>query len=262
MNKFYDWAYRNRFELFLSSQATILFGSLVVPLEIHQTTLSPLLFIINLATGILLISKNKPLTRFFISLFILSLVVFGSNFLDRATTFNRLEYIRLVIYFVFYATVTINIIGQVWKAQEVNKNVIFGLMSGYISLGLLGFFLFLSIQIIEPGSFNGILIEGADNGNMVDSLIYYSYITLLTIGYGEIYPVTPVAQKAAILVGLIGQFYLVIITAVVVEKYIQTRTFSESGYWTIATVLLVLASSRAALIEELPISYPSRYIND
>ncbi|NAS32027.1 hypothetical protein GTQ40_13660 [Flavobacteriaceae bacterium R38] len=55
----------------------------------------------------------------------------------------------------------------------------------------------------------------------MDSLIYYSYITLLTIGYGEIVPVTPVAQKAAILVGLIGQFYIVIITAVVVEKYIK-----------------------------------------
>ena len=69
---------------------------------------------------------------------------------------------------------------------------------------------------------NGLLIDDvSDAAAKVDSLIYYSYITLLTIGYGEIYPVTSVAQKAAILVGLMGQFYLVIITAVVVEKYIR-----------------------------------------
>jgi hypothetical protein len=43
----------------------------------------------------------------------------------------------------------------------------------------------------------------------------------MTIGYGEILPATATAQKAAILVGLMGQFYLVIITAVVVGKYMK-----------------------------------------
>ena len=60
-----------------------------------------------------------------------------------------------------------------------------------------------------------------------DSLLYYSYITLLTIGYGEIFPISPVAQKAAILIGLVGQFYFVIITAVVVEKYIRNSHDKE-----------------------------------
>ena len=174
--------------------------------------------------GILLISKNRLLAAFFLLLFVLSLVAFGSSFVVRTETIDHFQYLRLVVFFVFYGCVTVNIIRQVWQSQEVNKNVIFGLMSGYVSLGLLGFFLFLSIQIVQPGSFNGLMIDGVNDGTMMDSLLYYSYITLLTIGYGEIFPMTPVAQKAAILVGLIGQFYLVIITAVVVEKYIQTRT--------------------------------------
>ena len=54
-----------------------------------------------------------------------------------------------------------------------------------------------------------------------EALLYYAYITLLTIGYGEIIPAIPIAQKAAMLVGLMGQFYLVILTAGVVEKYIR-----------------------------------------
>lgn len=224
MNKCYQWAYDSRFEFFLTTQMAILFGSLIVPLDFHQQVLQPLLFIFNMIAGILLISKNRLLAAFFLLLFVLSLVAFGSSFVGRTETIDHFQYLRLVVFFVFYGCVTVNIIRQVWQSQEVNKNVIFGLMSGYVSLGLLGFFLFLSIQIVQPGSFNGLMIDGVNDGTMMDSLLYYSYITLLTIGYGEIFPMTPVAQKAAILVGLIGQFYLVIITAVVVEKYIQTRT--------------------------------------
>ena len=51
--------------------------------------------------------------------------------------------------------------------------------------------------------------------------MYYSYITLLTIGYGDILPVSALAHKAAILIGLMGQIYLVVITAIVVGKYIN-----------------------------------------
>ena len=94
-------------------------------------------------------------------------------------------------------------------------------MNGYMCLGLLAFFMFSYIEFSNPDSFKGLLISGMEVSTKIDSLIYYSFITLLTIGYGEIIPVTPVAQKVAVLTGLIGQFYIVIITAVVVEKYIQ-----------------------------------------
>ena len=56
---------------------------------------------------------------------------------------------------------------------------------------------------------------------IVEQLMYFSYITLMTIGYGDILPVTPIAHKAAMFIGLIGQFYLVILTAIVVGKFIN-----------------------------------------
>jgi voltage-gated potassium channel len=45
----------------------------------------------------------------------------------------------------------------------------------------------------------------------------------MTIGYGDISPLTPIAKKAAVLIGLWGQFYLVIITALVVGKYLTSE---------------------------------------
>ena len=65
----------------------------------------------------------------------------------------------------------------------------------------------MSIELMNPGAFTGALLEFDQNFELrADSMLYYSFITLLTIGYGEIVPVIPIAQKAAILVGLIGQF--------------------------------------------------------
>jgi hypothetical protein len=53
------------------------------------------------------------------------------------------------------------------------------------------------------------------------AIMYYAFITFMAIGYGDIVPTINMAQKAAILVGLVGQFYIIIVTGIVVGKYIQ-----------------------------------------
>ncbi|MGB5458975.1 MAG: potassium channel family protein, partial [Eudoraea sp.] len=111
--------------------------------------------------------------------------------------------------------------SQVWKSKKVTRGVIFGLMSGYISLGLVGFFICMSVEIIEPDSFSGLVTQQLNNEGNRDDLMYFSFITLLTIGYGDILPVSQLARNASVIIGLLGQFYLVIVTAVVVEKYIR-----------------------------------------
>ena len=85
---------------------------------------------------------------------------------------------RLSIYFLFHIIVTWNIIQQVWKAKKVGKNVIIGLISGYISLGFLAFFLFMSIELIDPGSFQGPLLKAENFDIRMDGIMYYAYITL------------------------------------------------------------------------------------
>ncbi len=220
-SSFIEKLYKNRFELFLATQLAILFGSLFFPADLFEYRIQPVLFLLNIAAGISLMSKSKKLLWFFTILFVASLVIFGFDMTSREEENMDTILIRLSIYFLFYFVVTINIIKQVWHSKKVNKNVMIGLMSGYISLGFLAFCLFMSIELVNPGAFQGMLLENELFRFRADAIMYYSYITLLTIGYGEIVPVIPIAQKAAILVGLVGQFYLVIITAVVIEKYIR-----------------------------------------
>jgi Ion channel len=213
--------YPYRFELFLFSQLAILFGSLIIPIALFDTLILPLLFLSNLLAGIVFISKRKLLFWLFtILLLLLTIVSLLTYFNVGDGKVNDL--LKMGILFPFFIIVTLEIIRQVWRAKIVNKNVILGLMSGYISLGLIGTFLFISIEMVSPGSFSGIMDT---NTGITDTknLTYFSYITLMTIGYGDILPLTLIAKKATILIGLIGQFYLVIITAVVVAKYIRNQ---------------------------------------
>ena len=208
-----------RFELFFFSIMLVLFGSLIFPKNLFASAIMPVLFLINIASGIVIFSGRRRQSWFTIVVFFIALIVFLYRFISRSEN-ATLDYIKLVIYFAFYGLVTIEIIRQVWNSEAVNKNVIFGLMSGYIALGLLGFFAFFCIVLSNPNSFNGLLIDGAVS-NKVDDLLYYSYINLMTIGYGDITPVSNMARKASMFFAMMGQFYLVIITAVVIEKYMR-----------------------------------------
>ena len=207
-----------RFELYLTTFLLLLFGSLFFPSGIFETYIEPILILINIMTGFVLLSMRKKTRRLYAVLFVFVLI-FDLIRLNTLVAENMdYQLLRVGLLSVFYTIVTIEIILQVWQAKKVNKNVIFGVMGGYVSLGLVAFFLLLGILIAEPDAFRG--LEHVMEDGLSDHLLYYAYITLMTIGYGDIVPIEPLSQKAAILIGLWGQFYLVIITAVVVGKYI------------------------------------------
>jgi hypothetical protein len=210
-----------KFELFLASLVFNLFGILLFNVVFFTNYLLPVGLLLNIALGRNLILKGK--TKIIITvIFLATLSISGVAMF--VTNVSNLNLLRFTFYFLFYVLITFEIVKQVWKINEVSKNLIMGLISGYICLGLVGFFIFMAIEIIQPGSFQSSLFTNSYSINeKSDSLLYYSYITLLTIGYGEIVPITTAAQKAAIFLGLLGQFYLVILTAVTVGKYVNYK---------------------------------------
>jgi hypothetical protein len=72
-----------------------------------------------------------------------------------------------------------------------------------------------------PGSFNG--IAGVDGKAPMDTLLYYSFITLASLGYGDITPVAPLARTLAYLEVVGGQFYIAIMLAGLVGLFLHER---------------------------------------
>ena len=211
--------FKYRFEIFFFTIIIILFS----PGFLLDNTLSNLLnqvaFVLNFLAGIVLLSKNKKLMGLFFLLMGIVLILIIREYISDKTI-NFLEYIKLACYFTFYVIVSFELIKQVVKSKVINKNVIIGLMCGYICIGLVCFFGFFTIELIHPGSYNGIDFD-LPNIEKKGALLYFSYVTLLTIGFGDITPATEVSQKITLLTGFLGQFYMVILTAIIVGKYIS-----------------------------------------
>lgn len=215
--------YPYRFELFFITQLLILFGTLIIPVILFEEQISPIFFIANLTAGLVMVKNKKMLFRIAILLLGISSLIFILSVTD-TITYGSVGFLRMGVLFLFYLIVSYEIIFQVWYSKRITRDVIFGLISGYLSLGLIGFFICLTIEMNVPGSFEGSLISVASPELVPSQLMYFSYITLLTVGYGDILPVTLIAQKAAVLIGLLGQFYLVILTSIVVGKYISQQS--------------------------------------
>lgn len=219
MKKIFNILYPYRFQLFFFSLLIVLFGSLLMPRDLFEDYFLSLFLVVNLLAGTTLFAYAR---KFILNLtFVLVFVVMLSllNNISEVTDPERLHY-RFFLYAFYYAFVAFELVKQVWRAKTVSSDVIMGMMSGYISLGLVAYFAFVGIELLSPGSYNGI----PEDMLMVEKsrqLMNFSYITLLTVGYGDISPASFAAQKLAVLTAMMGQFYLVIITAVVIGKFLQ-----------------------------------------
>ena len=76
----------------------------------------------------------------------------------------------------------------------------------------------MTIEFHQPGSFAGL----GPGDQAVNDLFYFSYVTILTIGYGDITPKTWIAKNATVLVGFIGYLYSVVVIALIVGRAHRT----------------------------------------
>ncbi|MGB0776523.1 MAG: ion channel [Flavobacteriaceae bacterium] len=217
MKKLYPY----RFELLLISQLLILFGALIFGASIYDRWISPFVFQLNFFVALIMLQKRKKLRNFMGFLVVITTFLLGTVFLDDDSD-NTIWIIRTFIYLIFYIIVTLEVIVQVWRIKKIGLNSLMGMISGYISLGLVGFLFLSLIYAMDYESFSNIGNETMHDLLVVkERLMYFSFITLLTIGYGDIAPVSMLAQKLTILIGLSGQLYLTIITAIVVGKFLN-----------------------------------------
>src|SRR5208337_3997335 len=100
------------------------------------------------------------------------------------------------------------LLAQVFRAGPVTSYRVQGAIAVYLLFGAGWAHAYHITAMLHPGSFNGI-------GEMPTALdwAYYSYITLSTVGYGDITPVLPIARVLSMGEALTGQLYLAVLIA-------------------------------------------------
>ena len=122
-----------------------------------------------------------------------------------------LHELHLIVLLVYLISTTWLAAKQVLFSGRIDGNTIVGSICIYLLLGLVWALLYLLILAIDPTSFNGVV--EADWYDNFSQLVYYSFVTLTTVGYGEITPALPVARFFAYVEAITGQFYMAILVA-------------------------------------------------
>jgi len=91
----------------------------------------------------------------------------------------------------------------------------------YLLLGVIWFQAFVLVEHLAPGSFYG--ISTGDPAVVRGELFYYSFVTLTTLGYGDIGPLSDRSRSLALTEAIIGQLYLVVLVAALVGMHLTQR---------------------------------------
>ena len=117
-------------------------------------------------------------------------------------------------------------LGTIWIASknmllsgEIDINKIIGAICIYLLLALNWSMFYLFINTANPDSFHG--LTSTDIGTQHSELLYYSFVTITTLGYGDLTPVKPLARTVAYLEAIVGQFYVAVLVAWLVGMYLS-----------------------------------------
>ena len=118
------------------------------------------------------------------------------------------------------------------EAKKVTVDIIFGAVCVYLLIGLMWTFLYSLLELNHPGSFitnisPDKITASSSPEFIVSRLNYFSFVTLATIGYGDIIPVSHPAQMLSVFEAIIGQLYLTILIARFVGLYIMDNFKSD-----------------------------------
>ena len=123
----------------------------------------------------------------------------------------------LIVTFVFFVFLIWNLLRDLSSQNRSTSERIFGALCAYVFIGLLFALIFAHMEYRRPGSFavSDALTEehSSEEANLYPVFTYYSFVTLTTLGYGDISPMAEHARTLAWLVALLGQLYLAVMVA-------------------------------------------------
>jgi hypothetical protein len=157
----------------------------------------------------------------------LAAISFGSYIVAQFTGGLVFPVLSSASFTLFFILIAVVVLRHILSVKEVTADTILGAICAYLLLGMAWAMIFSLIEILAPGSFffrggSDITVGFAGSGGAVSSFIYYSFITLTTLGYGDITPNSSPAAALSSLEAVTGQLYIAVLIARMVAMHIAS----------------------------------------
>lgn len=193
----------------------------IFPIEWHRIIYSICFTFIFLLSALAL---SKYRTRIF-KLAVLVVLIEWLSLLFNLSIITTVSFLANIIFFILLVVL---FIGQIVKAKTVTPQVIMESINGYLLLGMSFAILIGLVCSVDPMSFSfkHLSEQTSQPFFYFSNYIYYSFVTLTTLGYGDVIPLSPAAKSLSIFTSVTGQMYIAIIIALIVSKYLSQRSAS------------------------------------
>ena len=167
--------------------------------------------------GAVISSSRYSATRWVIP--VLGMAALIATLASRKIQTLPLAQVQISLLAVFLASVAWIVLGAVLRSPRVTTHEVFGALSVYLLLGMIWVFLYALCLLSDAGALRfpegefEQLTDLAAHGVAMQDLTYFSFVTLSTLGYGDIVPVSPLARTLAWMEAVFGQLFLAVLVA-------------------------------------------------
>jgi voltage-gated potassium channel len=220
---------RHRFAVLLATQLTLLItvpfvqmlGWGLPPIAVRLIIGVP--FVALVASTLVAVSDSRRMRMVALLLAVPTILL---EVLDVAHSGKGIHTANHIFTVLFLGVVIAAILRFIFRSDRVNSDVIFASLCVYVMLGTLWAYLYAFIESVVPGSFcytatHLIHEPPLDIGGLQSiTAFYFSFVTMTTLGYGDMYPVSSIAKMTASLQAIVGQLYLTVLVARLVGLHI------------------------------------------
>ncbi len=173
---------------------------------------------VALFAAVYAVNKQKQHRSIAVALLLPLLILYWLGLYD-IISFSR--YGAHLLFSIYYGLLIYSFISQIRNARRVSINVLYATFSLYLIIGLFWGSLYTLLYQVSPGSYSGVLLEDTQNASHLFN--YFSFVTLTTLGYGDITPQSPGAASLCQMEAIMGQFFTAVIVAWLMGMFISDR---------------------------------------
>ena len=169
-------------------------------------------------SGAALIARRRTAVAFVALLGVATAVISWARLYSES---RLLTVLGLSTWIVFLALLVAAIVIRVFDEGRITFHRVRGAVAAYLLLGVIWSGCYRLVMEFDPGAFN--LPSVVDEGTMMSKLVYFSFTTLTTVGYGDVTAVETAARSLAMLEALVGQLFPAVLIARLVSMEVIHR---------------------------------------